>query len=116
MAIKQYKMQRQHIFSIGNVSLGKAASTFGRQENALKNGSLEQVEILERHHEGIKALMEHLLSLPNERGNIGGRDKENLGTQAADAQNDAVLVDPLDESENVVSQLGAKQRPPGQGK
>ena len=51
--------------------------------------------------------MEHLLSLPNDEENIDGREKENLGAQAADAENDAVLVDPADESDNFVSQSEA---------
>ena len=48
--------------------------------------------------------MEHLLSLPNDEENIDGRDKEKMGAQAADAENDALLVDPADESDTVVSQ------------
>jgi hypothetical protein len=102
--VSTYGYKKFDIYAIGDFSSGKSQNTFNKQERAFRECNIKTVQILAKHCAGIKALEERLLSLPNEGENIGGRDKENLGAQAVDAQNDAVLVDPADESDTVVSQ------------
>jgi hypothetical protein len=76
--------------------MGKADASrnFGKQETAFENGSLKPIRIHQRHHVQIKALVEHLLSLPDEEENSEGGDmiedseggvkkEENMGVEAA---------------------------------
>jgi hypothetical protein len=105
-AVKNYNNQRHYIYSIGDFSLSKAASRiFGKQETALENGSLQPVHFHPRHRVHIKALVEHLLSLPaDEEENSEGGDiedsegcdkkkEENMGVEAAVSASEPVALE-----------------------
>ena len=92
--ISTYSYKKFNIYAIGYFAWGTSQFTFNKQENELKNGSLKPIQFLPEHREGIRALLEHLLSLPDEEENSGEggdiedseggvKNEENMGVEAA---------------------------------
>jgi hypothetical protein len=78
--ISMYHYEKFDIYAIGDFSLGKSQlRTFNQQEQAFGKGDIKPMCIPVMHCTGIKAIMKHLLA------------------EAADKENDAMLVDPSDD-------------------
>jgi hypothetical protein len=84
--VSMYDYKKFDIYAIGDFSLGKSQlRTFNQQEQAFGKGDVKTMCIPATHHAGIKVIVKHLLA------------------EAADKENDAMLVDPSDESDKAVA-------------